>query len=106
MMQKSCVIFCRCGAGIIREEVLNQLSEGLHQLEIPVFELRDLCAFTINEKDVLKTIASEFQQKIIIACYPRAIKNMFQQTGIDFGDFTVLNFRELTSDAVFSKLKN
>ena len=85
MVQKSCVIFCRCGAGIIHEEALTKLSEGLRQFEISVFELRDLCAFTVNEKDVLKTIATEFQQKIIIACYPRAIKNMFQQAGIDFG---------------------
>jgi len=106
MEQKSCVIFCRCGAGIIQEETLTKLSEGLQQFEISVFELRDLCAFTVNEKDVLKTIAAEFQQKIIIACYPRAIKNMFRQAGIDFGDFTVLNFRELTPEVILSKLKN
>lgn len=106
MVQKSCVIFCRCGAGIIQEDTLNKLSEGLRQFEISVFELRDLCAFTVNEKDVLKSIAAEFQQKIVIACYPRAIKNMFRQAGIDFGDFTVLNFRELTPDVIFSTLKN
>jgi heterodisulfide reductase subunit A-like polyferredoxin len=105
MVQKTCVIFCRCGAGIINEEALNKLSKGLQQFEVSVFELRDLCAFTINEKDVLKTIAAEFQQKIIIACYPRAIKNMFRQADIDFGNFTVLNFRELTPDTIFSKLK-
>ncbi|MBN2635185.1 MAG: 4Fe-4S binding protein [Prolixibacteraceae bacterium] len=71
-----------------------------------VFELHDLCAMTLHEKDVLNKIGDEFQQKIIVACYPRAIKNMFCQNGIDFGHFEVLNFRELSAETIFSKLEN
>lgn len=31
---------------------------------------------------------------------------MFTQAGIDFGDFIILNFRELTPEIIFSALKN
>jgi len=106
MEKKSCVLFCRCKAEIILPESLNIISPGLKNFETDVFELQDLCAMTLHEKDVLNSIGNEFQQKIIIACYPRAIKNMFRQNGIDFGEFEVLNFRELSAETIFSKLEN
>jgi ferredoxin len=59
----------------------------------------------VNEPDVLKAIDSEFQKKIVIACYPRAVKNMLKQGGVDFGEFEVLNFKELTAVEIFSQLK-
>lgn len=106
MEKKSCVLFCRCKADVISSESLNEISLGLKNFDTDVFELQDLCAMTLHEKDVLNSIGNEFQQKIIIACYPRAIKNMFRQNGINFGDFEVLNFRELSAETIFSKLEN
>lgn len=106
MNKKSCVLFCRCKAQVISSESLERISEGLKKFNTDVFELVDLCAMTLQEKDVLNTIGKDFQQKIIIACYPRAIKNMFRQNGIDFGDFEVLNFRELSSEKIFAKLEH
>lgn len=107
MMEKeTCILFCRCKAKVISAESLENISTGLKNFDTDVFELQDLCAMTLNEKDVLNTIGKEFKQKIIIACYPRAIKNMFRQNGIEFGDFEVLNFKELSSETIFSKLEN
>lgn len=106
MEKKSCVLFCRCKAEVISSESLSKISLGLKKFETDVFELQDLCAMTLHEKDVLNSIGKEFQQKIIIACYPRAIKNMFRQNGIDFGDFEVLNFKELSAQNIFLKLEN
>lgn len=106
MEKKSCVLFCRCKAEVISNKSLDKISDGLKEFDIDVFELHDLCALTVHEKDVLNSIGKEFQQKIIIACYPRAIKNMFRQNGIEFGDFEVLNFKELPAETIFSKLEN
>lgn len=103
---KSCIFFCRCKAGVVAGETLNKIEKGLQGLDTDVFELQDLCAFSIHGKDVLKSIEKEFQQKIIIACYPRAVKNMLRQEGIDFGEFEVLNFKELSPEVIFSKLEN
>ncbi|MEZ5103316.1 MAG: 4Fe-4S binding protein [Draconibacterium sp.] len=106
MEKKSVVLFCRCKANIISSESMEKIAAGLKNFDTNVYELQDLCALTINEKDVLNTIGKEFQQKIIVACYPRAIKNMFRQNGIDFGEFEVLNFRELSAEKIFAKLEN
>lgn len=105
MMKKTGIFFCRCSANVITTEKLDELAGGLKKYDADVFELQDLCALTVNEKDVLNTIGKEFDQKIIIACYPRAIKNMFRQGRIDFGDFDVLNFKELSSAELFSKIE-
>jgi heterodisulfide reductase subunit A-like polyferredoxin len=106
MPMDSCILFCRCNAQIVSSEKLNELADGLKNFEADVFELQDLCALTVHEKDVLNTIGKNFERKIIVACYPRAIKNMLRQNGIEFGSYDVLNFRELTSSEIFSKLKN
>jgi heterodisulfide reductase subunit A-like polyferredoxin len=105
MNHKSCVIFCRCGANVISGQKLNEIAEGLKNFDAHVYELHDLCAFSVNEPDILKAIGSEFQKKIVIACYPRAVKNMLKQGGVDFGEFEVLNFKELTAVEIFSQLK-
>jgi heterodisulfide reductase subunit A-like polyferredoxin len=106
MEKKSCVLFCRCKARVISPESMEKISAGLKNFDTDVFELQDLCAMVLREKDVLNKIGKEFDQKIIIACYPRAIKNMFRQSGIDFGDFEVLNFKELSAETIFAKLEN
>ena len=106
MGKKLVVLFCRCKANIISSESMEKIAAGLKNFDTNVYELQDLCALTINEKDVLNTIGKAFQQKIIVACYPRAIKNMFRQNGIDFGEFEVLNFRELSAEKIFAKLEN
>jgi len=106
MEKKSVVLFCRCKANIISSESMEKIAAGLKNFDTNVYELQDLCALTINEKDVLNTIGKEFQQKIIVACYPRAIKNMFRQNGIEFGEFEVLNFRELSAEKILTKLEN
>jgi len=106
MSNNSCILFCRCKANVVSREKLDELSEGLKGFDTDVFELQDLCALTVNEKDALNTIGKEFEQKIIVACYPRAIKNMFRQSEIEFGDFDVLNFKELSTSRIFSDLES
>jgi heterodisulfide reductase subunit A-like polyferredoxin len=105
MSKKSCILFCRCKANVVSSEKLDEISEGLKSFGIDVFELQDLCALSVNEKDVLNAIGKEFDQKIIIACYPRAIKNMFRQSEIEFGNFDVLNFKELSSERILENLE-
>lgn len=106
MEKKSCVLFCRCKAGVVSGETLDKIEEGLHGFDTDVFELQDLCAFSIHEKDVLNSIGKEFQQKIIIACYPRAVNNMLHQGSIDFGEYDILNFKDLSPEKILSKLEN
>lgn len=105
MDKRTCILFCRCKAKVISSESLDNIASNLTNFNADVFELHDLCALTLNEKDFLNTLGENYQQKIIIACYPRAIKNMFNQSGIEFGDYNVLNFKQLEPKKITEKLE-
>ncbi|MGQ7870064.1 ATP-binding protein [Sunxiuqinia sp. sy24] len=105
MIQTTCILFCRCGAGVISSEKVDQLAAAFHQLDANVYELSDLCALAVHEKDVLEAIANRYTCKIIVACYPRAVKNMFRQVAVELDDFEVLNFKVLAADQILDKLK-
>ena len=106
MENNSCILFCRCGAKDVSANQLDEIAEGLQNFNTDVFELQDLCAFSIHEKNVLNKLGKEYRKKIIIACYPRAVKNMLRQGQVGMGDFTVLNFKELSKDEIFAALEN
>ena len=105
MEKKSCILFCRCKAEVISAESLDRIALGLKNLATDVFELHDLCALALHEKDFLNQLGNNYHQKIVIACYPRAIKNMFRQNAIEMGDFEVLNFKVLQPETILSKLE-
>ncbi len=96
MKKSDCLIYCNCGAGIISGEKQSELTALVKELNSDVFELHDLCAFSVNEKDFLNSLENLYHKTYIIACYPRAIKNMFLQNNITLSNYEVLNFRELS----------
>lgn len=105
MAGRPCVIFCRCGGKVIPKEKENELASGLKNLDADIFEVTDFCAFSLNEKDFLNTVGGKYPEKIIIACYPRAVKNLLIQGGIRFENPEVFNFKELSSYTILSKLR-
>jgi len=106
MDQTTCILFCRCGAGVISAGKTDQLAEAFQQLDADVYELRDLCALSVNEKDVLQSISERYDRKLVVACYSRAVENMFRQAGIGLGGFEFLNFKELSSEQILETLNN
>lgn len=106
MSNKISLIFCRCGADVIPFDISDHLASTFRGFDVDVVELNDLCAFSVHEKDQLQAIGDQFDHKIIVACYPRAVKNMLTQSGIDFGSFDVLNFKALTSNEIIDRLVN
>ncbi len=100
MKKSDCLIYCNCGAGIISAEKQNQLAHLIKQQNIDVFELHDLCAFSLNEKGFLNSLEESFDNKFIAACYPRAIKHMFLQNRIGLSNYKALNYRELTAEQI------
>ncbi|MCF6357147.1 MAG: hypothetical protein L3J54_05010, partial [Draconibacterium sp.] len=106
MKNKTCLLFCRCSAGLISEEKQEKLKQVFAKLQIDVYELHDLCACSLTEKDFLNSIGKKYHHKFIVACYPRAVKNLLIQNKIDFGAFKTLNFREETVEQIGDKLKS
>ncbi len=105
MEKQNCLVYCNCGAGIISNEKQHALGESFKALKIDVFELHDICAFSLNEKDVLNSLEKNYNKKFIVACYPRAIQNIFQQNKIELTNYEILNFRELSTENIVETLK-
>lgn len=106
MEKQNCLIYCNCGANIISEEKKNALSQAFKALAIDVIELHDLCAFSLNEKEYLQSLEDNYDKKFIIACYPRAIKNIFSQNNIQISNYEVFNFRIMETEAITNELQS
>lgn len=105
MKHTNCILFCRCGANLISDNRANGLATRLKQLDADVIELHDLCAFSVHAPQQLVEMVAGYRQKIIIACYARAIKYLLQQGGAEPGDYRVLNFRELDDESILNQLQ-
>ena len=103
-MKKNVVIYCNCSAGIISESKQNEITEVIKQANTDVVELRDLCAYTVNEKEALHSINTKYDKKVVVACYPRAVQNMFRQCKIEMDNFEVINFREKSAEQIGKEL--
>ena len=105
-MGKSCILFCNCGAGVITPEKSQQIKSILETLDADLYQLDDFCGIVLNRKDFIKAIDQKYDQKVMIACYPRAIKNLLEQNDLELSGLEVLNFRELSSPEIESKLRS
>ena len=105
-MSRSCILFCNCSAGVVSAEKLETIGKLVSEADTDVYELHDLCAITIDRKDFLQEIEKNYERKIVIACYPRAVKKMLVQAGVPFSGLHVLNFRELSAENIQKKLRD
>lgn len=104
-MGKSCILFCNCGAGVISSEKLEQIKTKLELFDTELYQLDDFCGIVLNRKDFIRAIDQKYERKIMVACYPRAIKNLLAQNDLKLSGLEVLNFRELSVGEIESKLK-
>lgn len=105
-MCRSCILFCRCSAGIVSDQKLHAIGELVAETEADVYELHDLCALAIDGKSFLQEIEEKYTAKIVIACYPRAVEKMLEQAGVPLSGMQVLNFRELSAEIIQKKLRD
>ena len=98
------VFFCNCSAKIIGADRLEAISEYLRQLEHPFVEISDLCGCSVDQQSEIRHLFLNTDESLIIACYPRAVKLLLGNCGIDHQSlkFDYLNFRELSNDQLFT----
>ena len=105
-MSKSCILFCNCGAGVISSEKSNQIKKMVGSFDADLYQLDDFCGIVLNRKDFIRAIDHEYDRKIMVACYPRAIKSLLAQNDLELSGLEVLNFREFSVTEIESKLRN
>jgi len=98
------VFFCRCGAKLIGNERLEEISAFLQQMGHPYVEISDLCGCAVDRKSETRELFTVVDQVLIIACYPRGVKLLLENCGIDHQSLNAeyLNFRELSNDQIFA----
>ena len=53
----------------------------------------------------MNNIIKNFTRKIVIACYPRAVRNMIQQAGLSYNGFETISFKEYSAGDILQKIK-
>ncbi|HEY3373260.1 MAG TPA: hypothetical protein VGK10_20605 [Prolixibacteraceae bacterium] len=105
-MGKTCILFCQCGGSIITSEKSEQIKTMLQLLDTDLYLLDDFCGIVLGRKDFIRAIDQKYERKIMVACYPRAIKSLLAQNDLQLSGLEVLNFRELSVEEINLKLRN
>jgi heterodisulfide reductase subunit A-like polyferredoxin len=103
-MGKSCILFCQCGGGIITSEKSEKIKSTLKAFDADLYFMEDFCGIALGKKDFINDIEKNYDRKIMVACYPRAIKSLLAQNGLELSGMEVLNFRELNAQDIDTKL--
>lgn len=98
------VFFCNCGAKLIGDDRMVAVLEYLKQAGHPFATISDLCGCSVDQKSETRDQFLAADEVLIIACYPRAVKLLLENCGIDHRSlkFDFMNFRELSNDQLFT----
>jgi len=102
------IVLCNCGGKLIESHRLSEISEYLKQQEISVLKISDLCGACATQKDETRHLLMSGDEIMMIACYPRAVKLLLNETGIETESrqFTFLNFRETDNETIFNQIQS
>lgn len=96
------ILYCHCQyAQVVPKEVKEAVLKKLCDSGVAFEAVADLCEMAARRDPGLQRLAGSGAVKIA-ACFPRAIKGLFHQTGADLSPerTEVLNMRTLTADEI------
>jgi len=106
MSEQRPILYCRCAfAKVLPEEVKDGVLQRLVASDFPFDSVPDLCEMSAKNDPSLKEIAAQ-ANVCIVACYPRAVRWLFDAAGapIDPQRVKVLNMRTESVDKVWEEL--
>lgn len=92
------ILYCRCAyAQVVPTGVKNEVLQQLCASDASFETVADLCEMAAHRDPRLQAIAACGKLRIA-ACYPRAVKGLFQQAGFPLpADTAILNMRTQTA---------
>jgi hypothetical protein len=100
------VLYCNCTyANVVPPEVKRAVLRKLSAANVPFDAVADLCAMAARKDPRLGRLAGEADLRIA-ACYPRAVKCLFNAAGAPLAEegVEVLNMRCQSAAEVVSRL--
>ena len=100
------ILYCHCQyAQVVPKDVKDAVLKKLCESGVAFEAVADLCEMAARRDPSLKRLASGGAVKVA-ACFPRAVKGLFHQSGADLSaDATeILNMRTLPADEICTRL--
>jgi hypothetical protein len=99
------ILYCRCAyAQVVPTGVKNEVLQKLCDSSASFETVSDLCEMAAHRDPRLQAIAACGKLRIA-ACYPRAVKGLFQQAGFPLpSDTEILNMRTQTAQEIADAL--
>lgn len=100
------LLYCRCAyAKVVPESVKEAVLEGLCEADTSFETVADLCEMAAHRDPRLQAFTQASHLKIA-ACYPRVVKGLFQQCGLQLEDekAEILNMRTETAPSILEKM--
>lgn len=99
------ILYCRCAyAQVVPTGVKNAVLDALCASGASFETVADLCEMAAHRDPRLQAISSCGKLRIA-ACYPRAVKGLFEQAGAPLPEDTeILNMRTETAETIAGKL--
>jgi hypothetical protein len=99
------ILYCRCAyAQVVPTGVKNEVLQKLCDSNSSFETVSDLCEMAAHRDPRLQAIAACGKLRIA-ACYPRAVKGLFQQAGFPLpADTEILNMRTQTAQEIADAL--
>ncbi len=99
------ILYCHCShAGVAPDDVRRGVLAALCERGLEFEAVADLCGLAARRDPLLRAVA-DTQAPIIIACYPRAVRWLFEMGGAPLPDnATILNMRTEPLDAILRAL--
>ena len=104
-MPENRILYCHCAfAKVVPEETKEQVLEQLADSGVAFEAVADLCEMSARKDPALKRLA-EGEPLKVAACYPRAVRWLFQSAGAKLnGNSEILNMRSLKASEVCKAL--
>lgn len=105
MKKPTHILYCDCAfAEIIPAATREALSQSLEESSVNLMRVDDLCGLAARKDPLLKEIAQQ-SELTIIACYPRAVRNLFLAAGVELPpDTKILNQRSDSAQSIVNAL--
>lgn len=105
MPESPTILYCRCAyAQVVPSGVKNEVLQKLCDSNASFETVSDLCEMAAHRDPRLQAIAACGKLRIA-ACYPRAVKGLFQQAGFPLSeDAEVLNMRTVPAQEIADAL--
>ncbi len=101
------ILYCHCRyTNILPKDVKGEVLARLAASGKPFEAVADLCELSARKDESLTRLANE-NHRVVVACYPRVVRELFRQGGAPLAadEVTIVNMREQDAGEICEALE-